>query len=314
MRKSGKVFVTAAITGAVHVKSMSPYLPVTPQQIVDDAVRAYEAGASTAHIHTRNPETGEPDASIELMREVIEGIHRRCDMIVCATTGASQMMSVEERLAPVIALQPELATCNAGSMDFVLADIADKIPDGYGWEKPYLEGTRDHVFANTYKGLETYIRTMNANGTRPEFEVYDPGMINNIAYFIKRGIAKTPVYIQFVTGIQGGIPASPKNLIFLVETANELLGEGNYFWSVAAAGRHQMPMAAVALALGGNVRVGLEDNLYLRPHVLAQSSGEQVAAVRSMADALGMELATSAEVRQMLTLRGLDQPASDPGK
>lgn len=301
--KSKKIFITAAITGAVHVPSMSPHLPITPQQIIEDAVRSYEAGASTCHLHTRNPETGAPDADIELMREVVEGIQRRCDMICCVTTGASQMMSLEERLAPIPALQPELATCNAGSMNFVLADIAEKIPDGYGWEKPYLTGTRNNTFSNTYTGLETYVRTMNANGTRPEFEVYDPGMINNIAYFVKKGVIQTPVYMQFVMGIQGGIPASVKNLLFLKETADLLLGEDQFFWSVAAAGRYQMPMAATALALGGNVRVGLEDNLYLRAHVLAQSSADQVLAVRNIADALGIEIATAAEVRALMGLK-----------
>ena len=302
--RNRKIFITAAITGAVHVPSMSPYLPITPQQIIEDAVRAYEAGAATCHLHTRDPKTGAPDASIELMREVVSGIQRRCDMICCVTTGASQMMSLEERLAPIPALQPELATCNAGSMNFVLADIAEKIPDGCGWEKPCLTGTRNNTFSNTYTGLETYVRTMNANGTRPEFEVYDPGMINNIAYFVKKGVIQTPVYMQFVMGIQGGIPASVKNLLFLKETADLLLGEDHFFWSVAAAGRYQMPMAAATLALGGNVRVGLEDNLYLRAHVLAQSSADQVLAVRNIADALGLEIATSAEVRAMMGLKG----------
>ena len=307
MKKRKKVFITAAITGAVHVPSMSPYLPVTPQQIIDDAVRAYEAGASNCHLHTRNPETGAPDASIDLMREVVAGIQHRCDMICCVTTGASQMMTLEERLAPIPALQPELATCNAGSMNFVLADIAEKIPDGYGWEKPYLIGTKNNTFSNTYIGLETFIRTMNANGTRPEFEVYDPGMINNIAYFVKKGLVKTPAYIQFVMGIQGGIPASVKNLLFLKETADLLLGEGQYVWSAAAAGRYQMPIAAAALSMGGNVRVGLEDNLYLRPHVLAQSSADQVSAVRGITDALGIDIASAAEVREMMCLKGAPQ-------
>ena len=228
-------------------------------------------------------------------------------MSCCVTTGASQMMTLEERLAPIPALQPELATCNAGSMNFVLADIAEKIPDGYGWEKPYLIGTKNNTFSNTYIGLETFIRTMNANGTRPEFEVYDPGMINNIAYFVKKGLVKTPAYIQFVMGIQGGIPASVKNLLFLKETADLLLGEGQYVWSAAAAGRYQMPIAAAALSMGGNVRVGLEDNLYLRPHVLAQSSADQVSAVRGITDALGIDIASAAEVREMMCLKGAPQ-------
>ena len=308
--KNKKIFITAAITGSVHVPSMSPYLPITPQQIIDDAVRAYEAGAAVCHLHTRNPETGEPDANIDLMRQVLAGIKRRCDIICCVTTGASQMMSLEERLAPIPALHPELATCNAGSMNFVLADIANKILGGLDWEKSYLIGTKNNIFSNTYSGIETYIRTMEENGTRPEFEIYDPGMINNIAYFIKKGIAKTPVYLQFVMGIQGGIPASVKNLLFLKETADQLIGENAYFWSAAAAGRYQMPIAAATLSLGGNVRVGLEDNLYLRPHVLAQSSADQVSAVNKIADALGIEVASSGEVRELMGLKGSQQVLS----
>jgi len=306
MKKKKKIFITAALTGAVHVPSMSPYLPITPQQLVEEAVRAHEAGAAVVHLHTRDPKTGEPDASLDLMRETLAGIRERCDVICCVTTGASQMMSVEERLAPIPALQPELASCNAGSMNFVLADIAKKIPDGFGWEKPYLVGTRGNIFANTYNSLEQYVRVMNENGTRPEFEVYDVGMINNVAYFIREGIIKTPVYLQFVMGITGGLPATVANVNFLYETACKQLGEGNFHWSVAGAGRYQMPMAATALALGGSVRVGLEDNLYITPGVLAKSSGEQVAAVRTMAGIMGLEVATSAEVREIMELKGAD--------
>lgn len=302
MKNHKKIFITAALTGAVHTPSMSTYLPITTQQLIDEAARAYEAGAAVVHLHTRNQVTGEPDSSLDLMRETVAGIRRRCDIICCVTTGASQMMTLEERLAPIPALQPELASCNAGSMNFVLADIAKKIPDGFGWEKPYLTGTRGNIFSNTYNGLEQYVRTMNENGTRPEFEVYDVGMINNIAYFIREGIIKTPPYLQFVLGITGGLPATVANVNFLYETACKQLGE--FHWSVAAAGRYQMPMAATALALGGNVRVGLEDNLYITPGVLAKSSGEQVAAVRNMAHIIGLEVATSAEVRKLLELKG----------
>ena len=211
-------------------------------------------------------------------------------------------MSLEERLAPIPAFRPELASCNAGSVNFVLSDIARKIPDGFGWEKPYLTRTRGNVFSNSYNSLEQYIRTMNDNGTRPEFEVYDTAMIHNIAYFIQAGVVKTPVYLQFVLGITGGLPATVQNLVFLYETACRELDE--FHWSVAGAGRHQMAMAAASLALGGNVRVGLEDNLYLTPGVLAKSSGEQVAAVVKMAHALGMETASPTEVRKMLELKG----------
>ena len=302
-----KICITAALTGAVHVPRMSPYLPITPQELADEAVRAYEAGASTVHIHTRNPKTGEPDASLDLMRETLELIKARCDVICCVTTGASQLMSLEERLAPVSAFKPELATLNAGSMNFVLADIAKKIPDGFGWEKPYLTATRGNVLANSYNSLESFIETMNKNGTRPEFEVYDASMISNVAYFINSGAIKLPVYLQFVLGITGGLPATVNNLNFLYETACKEIGKDKFIWSVAGAGRHQFQMAACGLALGGNVRVGLEDNLFLEPGVLAKSSGEQVAAVRDMAMIMGYDVATPAEVRKMLDLKGVDE-------
>lgn len=301
-KKKRKIFITAALTGAVHVPSMSPYLPVTPQELIEEAMRAREAGAAVVHLHTRNPETGEPDASLELMREVVSGIQSRSDLICCVTTGASQLMSLEERLAPIPDMKPELASLNAGSMNFVLADIANKIPDGFGWEKPYLTKTRGNVFANSYNDLEQYVKTMNECGTRPEFEVYDAGMINNIAYFVRAGVIREPVYLQFVMGITGGLPASVPNLLFLYETACKQLGD--FHWSVAGAGRHQMQMAAAGLALGGNVRVGLEDNLYLTPGELAKSSGEQVAAVKQMASILGLETAEPAEVREILGLKG----------
>lgn len=301
-KQKKKVFITAALTGAVHVPSMSEYLPITPQEIIDEAVRAWEAGAAVVHLHTRNPKTGEPDASLDLMREVVSGIQKRCDVICCVTTGASQLMSVEERLAPIPDMKPELATLNAGSMNFVLADIAKKIPDGFGWEKPYLLGTRGNVFANSYNDLENYVKTMNECGTRPEFEVYDAGMISNIAYFVKTGVIKTPVYLQFVLGITGGLPATVANLVFLYETACKQLGE--FHWSVAGAGHYQMKIAAAGLALGGNVRVGLEDNLYLKPGKLAKSSGEQVAAVKEMASIMGIEIASPKEAREILHLKG----------
>lgn len=301
-----KVILTAAITGAVHVSGLSPYLPVTPEEIIHQSAEACAAGAAVVHIHARNPETGEPSAELALMRTIVSGIKARCDAVVCVTTGASQMMTTEERLSVVPALEPELASCNAGSMNFVLAGLADKLPPGgHGWERTYLEGTLDNVFANTYRGMETYIRTMERCGTVPEFEVYDAGMINNIAYFKERGILTAPVCVQFVLGIQGGLPATVDNLAFLHATAQRQLGD--FHWSVAAAGRHQMPMAAAALAMGGNVRVGLEDNLYLRPHVLAKSNAEQVAAVAQMAALLGLEPATPREARAMLGLKGLDR-------
>lgn len=304
--KSRKVILTAAVTGAVHVSSMSPYLPITPEEIIRQSVEACRAGAAAVHIHARNPETGEPSSDLEIMRRIVSGIKEQCDVIICITTGASQMMTVEERLSVVPALKPELASCNAGSMNFVLSGLVPQLSaNGPAWERRYLGGTYDNVFSNTYLGLETYIRTMAENGTIPEFEVYDAGMINNIAYFRQKGILTCPIYLQFVMGIQGGLPATVDNLVFLRSTAERQLGE--FHWSVAAAGKHQFPMAAAALAMGGSVRVGLEDNLYILPRRLAESNAQQVLAVASIAKTLGREIATPGEARRMLGLKGGSQ-------
>lgn len=303
---SKKVIITAAITGAVHVPSQSEYLPITPQEIIEDAVKANEAGAAVVHIHGRNPQTGEPSSDLGIMQQIVSGINERCDAVICITTGGSQLMTAEERLKPVSIFKPELASCNAGSVNFSLTPIAEKIKEPkFEWELKYLERTRDNVFTNTFLGMEKYIATMNENGTRPEFEVYDVGMINNIAYFLKKGLVKRPVYLQFVMGILGGIPATVDHLVYLHKTAREQLGDFN--WSVAGAGRAQLPLAAVALAMGGNVRVGLEDNMYIKPGVLAKASSEQVIAVKGIAETLGYDAATPDEARKILGLKGKDK-------
>lgn len=300
-----KVIVTAAITGGIHTPTMSPYLPITIQEIIDDAVGAYEAGAAVVHIHGRG-ENGRPTPDLKVMGEIVSGIKKRCDVVICITTGGALGMPLEQRIAAIPSFKPELASCNAGSINFVLAPAAEKLKEPkYDWEIPYLESTNDLVFTNTFKSLEYYIKTMNENGTKPEFEVYDVGMINNIAYFLRKGVIKRPIYIQFVMGILGGIPATVENLAYLLKTAREQLGEFN--WSCAAAGRFQFPLTAAALAMGGYARVGLEDNLYLRPGVLAKSSAEQVTQIIEIAERLGLEAANPAEARQILALKGIDQ-------
>lgn len=304
-----KVIITAAITGAVHVKSMSPHLPITPEEIADEAVKAAEAGASIVHIHARDPRTGEPSSNLEVIHEIVSRIKNRCDAIINISTGASQLMSVDERLSCIPAMQPELASCNAGSINFMFADMASKVTPSFDWELKYINKTRDNVFTNTFLGIEKYITTMNQYGTRPEFEVYDLGMISNIAYFVKRGIVRYPIDIQFVLGITGGSPATTENLCIFKNAADRLLGAENYVWSVAAAGKHQLPMAAAALSLGGNVRVGLEDNLFIKPGKLAQSNAEQVRAVRILMDVLGLEVSTPEETRCTMNLKGYDQVA-----
>jgi len=305
-----KVWITCAITGGIHTPAMSPYLPVTPQQIIDDAVGAYEAGAAVVHIHAREPKEGRPNPDVNAMKEIVAGIKKRCNVIICITTGGALGMTLEQRLAPIPALKPEVASLNAGSIDFVLTPAAasvKKVGAKYGWEIPYLEGTYDMVFANSFKALENYCRTMNDAGTRPEFEIYDTAMVNNIAYFIKQGVIKTPPYLQFVLGILGGLPATVDNLAYLVKTARELIGD--FHWSVAAAGRNQFPMGAAALAMGGNVRVGLEDSVYLRPGVLAKSNAEQVVQMKEIVERLGLEVASADEAREMLALKGADKVA-----
>lgn len=301
----GKVIITAAITGGVHVPSQSPFLPITPDEIVEECVRAYDAGAAVAHIHVRDPETGRPVPSLALFRDVAERVKRRCDIVLCTTTGGAPGMSHEERVGVVRELSPELASCNMGSMNFSLAPLAERIKDYQNdWEKPFLERTEDNIFANTFRSMRYFLETMNTQGTRPELEVYDAGMVNNAAFMLNAGALKRPVYIQFVLGILGGLPASVENLVLLYNQARLLLGE--FEWSVAAAGRFQLPIGVAALAMGGNVRVGLEDNVYLNKGQLAKSNGEQVAKMARIVRELSLEPATPGEARQILHLKGLN--------
>ncbi|MDY0242027.1 MAG: 3-keto-5-aminohexanoate cleavage protein [Rhodospirillaceae bacterium] len=301
-----KVWITTAVTGAIHTPSMSPYLPITPQQIIDDAVGAAEAGSAVVHIHARDPKTGAPSGDLDLMGEIVSGIKKRSDVVICITTGAGLGMDLATRLAPIPRFKPELASLNAGSIDFCLAPVAAAVKRAGGpkfdWELPYLEGTWDLVFANSFKALESYNHAMHDAGTRPEFEVYDAGMINNIAFLIDKGIIKTPPYIQFVLGILGGLPATVENLVTLHRQAKDLIGD--FHWSVCAAGRFQFPICAAGLAMGGNVRVGLEDNLSLRPGVPAKTSAEQVVQMREVIERLGLDIYTSAEVREIMKLKG----------
>ncbi|HEX78436.1 MAG TPA: 3-keto-5-aminohexanoate cleavage protein [Dehalococcoidia bacterium] len=301
-----KVFITAAITGAIHTPTMSPYLPITPDEIVENAVGACEAGAAIAHIHVRDPETGRPVSRVDLFRDIASKIKKRCNMVLCVTTGGGLGQTDEERLRVVPELQPELCSFNQGSMNFGIFPLLEKIPEfKFPWEKSYIEMTYDFIFPNTFKSLSNFARAMSQYGTKPELEVYDVGMINNARWLIQQGLLKQPVYIQFVMGIMGGIPATVENLVFLYKTAREAIGD--FIWSVAAAGRSQMPMAATSLALGGNVRVGLEDALYVGKGQLAKNNAEQVEKAVQMINALGLEVATPDDVREILGLKGLDK-------
>ncbi|WP_279118180.1 3-keto-5-aminohexanoate cleavage protein [Fusobacterium varium] len=295
-----KTIITAAITGAVHIPSMSEYLPVTPQQIIDDAVASYEAGAAVVHIHGRKEKNGEPTGDPEIMKNIVEEIRKRCNVVIGITTGGAIGMSSEERLAAVPFCKAELASCNAGSVNFCFSPIADKIKiPKYDWEIPFVKNTYDLPFVNTFQGIEDYIKVMGENSTKPEFEVYEVGMINNIAYFMKKGLLKGPIYLQFVLGIMGGLPATVDNLLFLYNTAKKQLGD-NFVWSCAAAGKDQFNIVTTAVILGGNARVGLEDNLYIKKGQLAKSNAEGVKKIKEIVELLGKEIATPEEARKIL--------------
>jgi uncharacterized protein (DUF849 family) len=301
-----KAVITAAITGSIHTPTMSPYLPITPQQIADEAVRAYEAGAAVCHVHARNPETGMPVPDTNLMQQIITSIKSRCDIIVCITTGGGMGMTVEQRVAPVTLFKPELASFNAGSVNFALFPVIPRYQEWkFEWEKMYLGMSEDFIFPNTFKTMREYCGFFGQNGTKPEFEIYDSGMVNNVAYLIQAGHVKKPVYIQFVMGVLGGITPSSKNLLFLVDYAKELIGD--FEFSVCVAGRAQFPLCTQSLLIGGNCRVGLEDNLFLDKGQMAKSNGEQVAKMVRIARELGIEPATPDEARKILGLKGIAQ-------
>ena len=300
-----KAIFTAAITGSIHTPTMSPYLPITPDQIADNAIQACGAGAAAVHIHVRNPETGQPSPDLELFKKVLTKVKSKCDVIVCTTTGGGLGMTPEQRVGVVSTLKPELASCNMGSMNFALFPLLEKMKDfKFPWEKQYLEFTEDLIFPNTFKSIRVFLNIFNENGTKPELEVYDAGMINNTAFMIERGLLKTPVYIQFVLGILGGMGATVENLVFLYESARRLIGEKNFVWSVCAAGRNEIPMCTHALLMGGNARVGMEDALWLDKGVLAKSNAELVAKMVRIAKEFGIEPATPAEARKILGLKG----------
>jgi uncharacterized protein (DUF849 family) len=299
-----KRIITAAITGAIHTPSMSPYLPVTPEQIAEEAIRVHEAGGAVAHIHVRDPKTGYPTADQDAYREIAVRVKKKCDIILCFTTGGRLTEPLERRVKVVSSLKPEMASLNAGSLNFGLFHIVDKIKKWkYRWEKEYLEGTEDVIFPNTFKTMREYLAVIYQNKTKPELEIYDVGMINNVSFLIQAGYLKKPVYLQFVMGILGGIPATPQNLIFLVESAKSAIGD--FEFSVCAAGKMQFHLCTQSLILGGHARVGLEDNLYLGRGAIAKSNAEQVSKIIRIVKELGLEPATPDETRKILNLKGL---------
>jgi len=300
-----KRIVTAAVTGGIHTPTMSPYLPITPEQIANDAIRAHQAGAAVVHIHARDPQTGKPCGDMAVYGEIFDRIRSVCDPVICATTGGAIGMPVADRIRVVPAHHPELASFNAGSVNFGLFEAPEKLKVDewrFEWEKEYLYATKDMVYTNTFAGLEEFARLFTESGTKPEAEVFDSGMLNNLKYLVDKGFLKAPVYVQFVMGILGGIPASIENLMFLAQTAQRTFG-ADHQWSVCAAGRFQMPMCTAALLMGGHVRVGLEDSLLIERGVMAKSSAEQVEKIVRIMGELGFEPASPNEAREILGLK-----------
>lgn len=306
---SNKVIITCAVTGSVHTPSMSPHLPVTPDQIAADAIAAAEAGASILHLHARDPKDGRPTADPTVFMQFLPRIKQATNAVVNITTGGSSLMSLDERLAAPLQAQPEMCSLNMGSMNFALFPMLDKPRDWqHEWEPKLLEATRHTIFKNTFADMETILDKLGKGcGTRFEFECYDVGHLYSLAHFRDRGFVQGPLFIQFVLGILGGIGADPENLLHMKRIADKLFG-GDYRFSVLAAGRQQMPLISMAAAMGGNVRVGLEDSLYDGP-ALAKSNADQVRRIRGILEGLSLEVATPAEARQMLALKGGDRVA-----
>ena len=309
MAKNRKVIITCAVTGAIHTPSMSPHLPVTPEEIIDAAVGAAEAGAALVHVHARNPKTGQPDQSPEAFEPFLKVIKQRSNCVINITTGGAPTMLVEERLRPCAHFKPEVASLNMGSMNFGLYPMLNRFKEfKHDWERPYLEGSDDRVFKNTFKDIANILTTCAENGTRFEIECYDIGHLYTLAHFVDRGLVKPPFFVQSVFGLLGGIGPHPEDVAHMKRTADRLFGD-DYHWSVLGAGRHQLPIAAMAVAMGGNLRVGLEDSLWLGPGQLAKSNADQVRAARKIIEGLGLEIATPDDAREQLQLKGADKVA-----
>lgn len=302
---SRKVIITCAVTGAAHVPSMSEYLPITPAEIKAQAIEAAQAGAAILHLHARDPRDGRPTPSPEIFREFVPAIAQETDAVINITTGGSTRMTLDERLAYPRLAKPEMCSLNMGSMNFSLHPVAAKISSWrYDWEKDYVEGMEDMIFRNTFKDIRNILTEFHDYGTRFEFECYDVGHLYNLAYFIDLGLIKPPIFIQSVLGILGGLGPDPENLIVMRSTADRLFGRDNYQFSVLGAGRHQIPLVTMAAIMGGNVRVGLEDSVYISKGVKAQTNAEQVRKIRRILEELSFEIATPDDARKMLGLKG----------
>lgn len=307
MAVKGKVIITTAVTGAIHTPTMSPHLPITPDEIIADAVGAAEAGAAILHLHARDPETGKPDQTPEAFARFLPRIKQATNAAINITTGGSPYMTVEERVKPAATFKPEVASLNMGSINFGLFPLLDKYKGfKFDWEREHLEATRDLVFRNSFKNIEYILETCYDNDTRFEFECYDIAHLYNLAHFAERGLVKPPYFVQSVFGILGGIGTHPEDVIHMKRTADRLFGD-DYRWSVLGAGSSQFRVAAQAAAMGANIRVGLEDSLWAGKGKLATSSADQVRMARKIVEGLGLELATPDEAREILSLKGGDK-------
>lgn len=304
-----KLIITCAPTGSLMVPTQSPYLPITPEQIVDEAVRAANAGAAMVHIHARDPKDGKPTPDLGIMGRIIRGIKDRTNVIIGLTTGGGPGMTPEERIKVVPEFRPEIASFNMGPVILSTKELVERFTDEdyrYPWEKDYLEKIEEAVMLNTFASLDVFLRTMDNNGTKSECEVWDASHVFNVAYLVRRGKLRPPIWMQFVTGAIGGIGSAPEDIIYLKHTADRLLGAKNYQWSSIGIGRAEFPAAVLAIIMGGHVRVGFEDNLWLQKGSLAKSNAQLVEKVVRIAQELGREIATPDEARQILGLKALD--------
>ncbi|HXS40598.1 MAG TPA: 3-keto-5-aminohexanoate cleavage protein [Stellaceae bacterium] len=307
MAKSGKVIITCAVTGSIHTPTMSPYLPVTPDEVAEQAIGAAEAGAAILHLHARDPKDGRPTPDPAVFMQFLPRIKQASKAVINITTGGGHKMTLEERLAAPLKASPEMCSLNMGSMNFGLYPMLGRYKEfKHDWERPYLEGTKDLIFRNTFQDIERILKDLGeGHGTRFEFECYDVGHLYNLAHFLDRKLIRPPLLVQTIFGILGGIGADPENLAHMKRIADKLFGDA-YHWSILAAGRHQMPLITMGAIMGGSVRVGLEDSLYLGKGQMAKTNAEQVTRIRAILENLSLEIATPDEARQMLALKGGD--------
>jgi uncharacterized protein (DUF849 family) len=303
-----KIIISAAITGSIHTPTMSPYLPITPDQIAESAIDAAKAGAAILHLHARDPVDGRPTPDPSVFMQFLPRIKSACDAVINITTGGGQLMTVDQRLIGPLSAKPEMCSLNMGSMNFALFPLADRYPTfKHPWEEQFLRGTDDFIFRNTFKDIARILKELGqAHGTRFEHECYDVGHLYTLAHFVDKGAIKPPFFIQMIFGILGGIGADMRNLMFMKETADNLFGK-DYRWSVLAAGKNQMAFCTQAAMMGGNVRVGLEDSLYISKGKLSTSNAQQVTKIRTIIEELGLEIATPNEAREILALKGADK-------